>query len=58
MAVACLSRRTGECNGERWRKARPPIAVELVEQNLNFALGLADEVTVLVRGKVVWRGGA
>jgi len=28
----------------------------LVEQNLNFALGLADEVTVLSRGKAVWRG--
>lgn len=28
----------------------------LVEQNLHFALGLADEVTILSRGQVAWRG--
>jgi len=28
----------------------------LVEQNLNFALGLADDVSLMSRGRIVWRG--
>ncbi|MEZ5932083.1 MAG: ABC transporter ATP-binding protein [Alphaproteobacteria bacterium] len=34
------------------------LTVLLVEQNLNFALGLADEVSLMSRGHVVWRGDA
>ncbi|MGG7567817.1 ABC transporter ATP-binding protein [Rhodovulum sp. DZ06] len=30
----------------------------LVEQNLNFALGLADDVSLMSRGRIVWRGDA
>jgi branched-chain amino acid transport system ATP-binding protein len=32
------------------------LTVLLVEQNLNFALGLADEVSLMARGQIVWRG--
>ncbi|PLX39138.1 MAG: ABC transporter ATP-binding protein [Hyphomicrobiales bacterium] len=32
------------------------LTVLLVEQNLNFALGLADEVSLMSRGQIVWRG--
>lgn len=34
------------------------LTVLLVEQNLNFALGLADEVSLMSRGQIVWRGDA
>lgn len=34
------------------------LTVLLVEQNLNFALGLADEVSLMSRGEIVWRGDA
>ncbi|GAB4287239.1 MAG: ABC transporter ATP-binding protein [Roseovarius sp.] len=34
------------------------LTVLLVEQNLNFALGLADEVSLMGRGQIVWRGDA
>ncbi len=34
------------------------LTILLVEQNLNFALGLADEVSVMSRGRIVWRGDA
>ncbi|MGI9507305.1 MAG: ABC transporter ATP-binding protein [Geminicoccaceae bacterium] len=32
------------------------LTVLLVEQNLNFALGLADEVSLMSRGQIVWQG--
>lgn len=32
------------------------LTVLLVEQNLNFALGLADEVSLMTRGRIVWQG--
>jgi len=32
------------------------LTVLLVEQNLNFALGLADEVSLMSRGQIVWHG--
>lgn len=32
------------------------LTILLVEQNLNFALGLADEVSLMGRGQIVWRG--
>lgn len=34
------------------------LTVLLVEQNLNFALGLADEISLMSRGQIVWRGDA
>ena len=34
------------------------LTILLVEQNLNFALGLADEVSLMGRGQIVWRGTA
>ena len=34
------------------------LTVLLVEQNLNFALGLADEISLMGRGQIVWRGDA
>jgi len=34
------------------------LTVLLVEQNLNFALGLADEVSLMSRGQIAWRGDA
>lgn len=34
------------------------MTILLVEQNLNFALGLADEVSLMSRGRIVWRGSA
>lgn len=34
------------------------LTVLLVEQNLNFALGLADAVSLMSRGQIVWRGDA
>ncbi|MEQ8321856.1 MAG: ABC transporter ATP-binding protein [Rhodospirillales bacterium] len=34
------------------------MTILLVEQNLNFALELADDVSLLSRGQVVWRGDA
>jgi len=34
------------------------LPILLVEQNLNFALGLADEVSLMGRGQIVWRGDA
>jgi len=34
------------------------MTVLLVEQNLNFALGLADEISLMSRGQIVWRGDA
>ncbi len=32
------------------------MTVLLVEQNLGFALGLADELSLMSRGQIVWRG--
>ncbi len=32
------------------------LTILLVEQNFNFATGLADEITLLGRGQCVWRG--
>ena len=32
------------------------LTILLVEQNLNFALGLADDVSLMGRGQIVWRG--
>jgi len=32
------------------------MTILLVEQNLNFALGLADEISLMSRGRIVWRG--
>ena len=34
------------------------LTILLVEQNLNFALGLADEVSLMGRGEIVWHGTA
>lgn len=34
------------------------LTILLVEQNLNFALGLADQVSLMGRGQIVWRGTA
>lgn len=34
------------------------LTILLVEQNLNFALGLADEISLMGRGEIVWRGSA
>jgi len=34
------------------------LTILLVEQNLSFALGLADDVTLMSRGQAVWRGSA
>lgn len=34
------------------------LTILLVEQNLNFALGLADDVSLMSRGQIVWRGDA
>ncbi len=34
------------------------LTVLLVEQNLNFALSLADDVSLMSRGRIVWQGGA
>ncbi|MFV0246202.1 MAG: ABC transporter ATP-binding protein [Qingshengfaniella sp.] len=34
------------------------LTVLLVEQNLNFALGLADDVSLMSRGQLVWRGSS
>ncbi|MBK0328148.1 ATP-binding cassette domain-containing protein [Rhodobacteraceae bacterium F11138] len=34
------------------------LTILLVEQNLNFALGLADEVSLMSRDRIVWRGTA
>ena len=34
------------------------LTILLVEQNLNFALGLADDVSLMSRGRIVWRGTA
>lgn len=41
----------------KWLKAEG-MTLLLVEQNLNFALGLADEVSLMSRGQIVWRGDA
>jgi len=32
------------------------LTILLVEQNLKFALGLADQVSLISRGQIVWRG--
>jgi branched-chain amino acid transport system ATP-binding protein len=34
------------------------LTVLLVEQNLNFALGLADDISLMSRGQIAWRGDA
>ena len=34
------------------------LTILLVEQNLNFALGLADDISLMGRGQIVWRGDA
>ncbi|MGI9500945.1 MAG: ABC transporter ATP-binding protein [Geminicoccaceae bacterium] len=34
------------------------LTVLLVEQNLNFALSLADDVSLMSRGEIVWHGDA
>lgn len=34
------------------------LTILLVEQNLSFALGLADDVSLMGRGQIVWRGDA
>jgi branched-chain amino acid transport system ATP-binding protein len=34
------------------------MTVLLVEQNLSFALGLADDVSLMSRGQIAWRGTA
>ena len=32
------------------------MTILLVEQNLHFALGLADQVSLMSRGQIVWQG--
>ena len=34
------------------------LTILLVEQNLNFALAIADDISLMGRGQIVWRGDA